>query len=320
VTSPRVAAITRLSEMRIVFAGSPEVALPTLKALHASSHTLEGVLTQPPRPVGRKQVPTPTPVALAAEELGVPVATPETADGVMAALSSWEPDVVIVVAYGRMLGEEELSSVPQGWWNVHFSVLPRWRGAAPVPYSLAAGDEETGVSVFRIEQGLDTGPVAQVRTYTIAPHDTASSVLTKLADMAPEPVLTLLENIDADSLTVSAQQGEPTFAPKPSRSVGSIDWSKDAEHIYNQLRAWGDEPGCFAVRDDNEHQVKVISAWHDVAQGGLRPGALVTHSEGVSVGTGTTAIVLTSVQPAGKSVMQAKDWFRGLPPGVGFRA
>lgn len=306
--------------MRVVFAGSPEVALPTLRALYASSHFVVGVLTQPARPVGRKQVSTPTPVAIAADELGVPVATPETSDQVVAALSDWKPDIAIVVAYGRLLGEEELSSVPEGWWNVHFSLLPRWRGAAPVPYALAAGDEETGVSVFRIERGLDTGPVAHVRAHAIAPHDTASTLLTKLADLAPEPVLALLEDISGGSLTLSAQQGEPSFAPKPSKDVGELKWSSTAEDLYNQIRAWGEEPGCFATRDDNEQRVKIISAWRDVSSGGLRPGAIAPHPEGVAVGTASTAIVLTSVQPAGKSVMEAKDWFRGLLPGVGFRA
>lgn len=306
--------------MRVIFAGSPEVALPTLRALHASSHSLVGILTQPARPVGRKQVLTPTPVALVADELGIPVATPETSDDVLKSLSDWEPDVAIVVAYGRLLAEKELSSVPQGWWNVHFSLLPRWRGAAPVPYALAAGDDETGVSVFRIERGLDTGPVAHVRTYTIAPHDTAGTVLSRLAHLAPEPVLALLEDIGSGSLALSAQQGEPSFAPKPSKDVGELKWSSNAEYLYNQFRAWGEEPGCFATRDDNEQRVKIISAWPDVSSGGLRPGALASHTEGVAVGTASTAIVLTSVQPAGKSVMDAKDWLRGLPPGVGFRA
>lgn len=319
-TAELEAAVTRLSGMRVMFAGSPEVALPTLRALHASSHTVVGVLTQPARPVGRKQVFTPTPVARVADELGIPVVTPDTSDEVLKSLSDWEPDVAIVVAYGRLLEEKELSTVPQGWWNVHFSLLPRWRGAAPVPYALAAGDDETGVSVFRIERGLDTGPVAHVRTYTIAAHDTANTVLSKLADLAPEPVLALLEDIGSGSLTLSTQQGEPSFAPKPSKSVGEIEWSSRAEDLYNQFRAWGEEPGCFAIRDDNEQRVKIISAWPDVSSGGLRPGALTPHAEGVAVGTASTAIVLASVQPAGKSVMDAKAWFRGLPPGVGFRA
>lgn len=306
--------------MRVVFAGSPEVALPTLRALHASPHTLVGALTQPARPVGRKQVLTPTPVARVAQELEVPVATPESPDDVLRALTEWEPDIAIVVAYGRLLSVNELSSVPHGWWNVHFSLLPRWRGAAPVPYALAAGDKTTGVSVFRLEQGLDTGPVAHVRSYPIAPHDTAGTVLTKLADMAPEPVLALLEDIDAGSLTVSAQGGEPSYAPKPPKDVGELAWLSTADDLYNQLRAWGEEPGCFAVRDDNGQRVKIISAWPDVSSGGLRPGELAAHIDGIAVGTASTAIVVTSVQPAGKSVMDAKDWFRGLPPGVGFRA
>ncbi|MCF8548978.1 MAG: methionyl-tRNA formyltransferase [Pontimonas sp.] len=306
--------------MRVVFAGSPEVALPTLRALSAARHTVVGVLTQPPRPVGRKQVSTPTPVALLADELGLSVATPETPDDVLLAVRDWSPDIAVVVAYGRLLGPTELSSVPHGWWNVHFSLLPKWRGAAPVPYAIAAGDDTTGVSVFRIEEGLDTGPVAHQRSCTIAPHDTAATVLSRLADLAPELVLSLLEDVDSGSLTLSAQDGDPSFAPKPSKEVGELRWSDSAENLYNQMRAWREEPGCFGIRDDTDQRVKIIHGWSDIALGGLLPGAIAAHPEGVAVGTGTTALVLAAVQPAGKSVMDARDWFRGLPPGVRFRA
>lgn len=306
--------------MRVLFAGSPAVALPTLRAIDESSHELVGVLTQPARPVGRKRVLTETPVSILAGELGIPVATPDSPVGVTEAVSRWRPDIAIVVAYGRLLGDAERASVSGGWWNVHFSLLPRWRGAAPVPYALAAGDTATGITVFRIEEGLDTGVVAVTVEHPIAPHDTTETLLHKLAEAAPKAVLTVLQDAGSGSLSVTAQRGEPTFAPKPSPEVGELVWSESASHLYNRLRAWAQEPGCYAMRTDNNQRVKILSAWPESDAAILAPGVLRADPDGVMVGTATTPLLLSRVQPSGKPEMDAQDWWRGLPDGVSFRA
>ena len=306
--------------MRVLFAGSPEVALPTLQAIHSSRHALVGVLSQPARPVGRKKVLTPTAVARHCEASEIPLATPNSAVELREAVGAWEPDIAIVIAYGRILGQEELALVPKGWWNVHFSLLPRWRGAAPVPYALAEGDSETGLSIFRIEEGLDTGPIAASLAHPIAPHDTSQTLLTKLSELAPDPVLELLDQAEAQDVVTEPQRGTPSYAPKPSGDVGELTFSDPAGVLYNRYRAWRDEPGCFVRRDDNGQRVKIMSAWVDPDHGALRPGELAPVREGVAVGTSTTALILSKVQPAGKAVMDAGDWLRGLPGGIQLRA
>lgn len=306
--------------MRVLFAGSPEVALPTLRAIAASAHDLVGVITQPPRPVGRKQVLTPTPVATLAAELGVDCVTPKTTDGVLAAVETWSPEIAVVVAYGRLLGPAELESVPLGWWNVHFSILPRWRGATPVQHALQEGDQATGISIFRLEESLDTGPIAASVHYDVAPHDTSRTVLARLSELAGTAVMTVLNQAEEGLLVVAPQRGEPSYAPKPPRDVGLFDWSLDASTLYNRFRAWGEEPGCFTFRSDNEQRVNIIEGWSETDRGGLSPGELSLLGDGVAVGTGEGSFVLTRVQPAGKGPMDARDWYRGLPPGVGFRA
>ena len=306
--------------MRVLFAGSPQVAVPTLQALMDSSHTVVGVLTQPPRPQGRKKVLMPTPVALAAEAAGVPVATPQDSEGILEVVQSWQPDVAFVVAYGRLLTRADLDSVPGGWWNLHFSLLPRWRGAAPVPYAIAAGDATTGMSIFHIEKGLDSGPVASTMRYSIAPHDTTNTVLTKLSELAPTQVLNFLDDLERGAVQVSAQSGKVSFAPIPSGSVGEMSWKEPVAELYNRFRAWHEEPGCYSFRSDTDQRVNLLEAWPDYERAGLEPGQILLAGEGVAVGTGTNALMLGRVQPAGKGAMSATDWLRGLPSGVGFRA
>ena len=304
--------------MRVLFAGSPTVALPTLEALVDSPHELVGVLTQPARPSGRKKLLADTPVAEFATSRKIPLATPRTAAEVVDTVGRWSPEIAIVVAYGRLLGATELESVPHGWWNVHFSLLPRWRGAAPVPHALAAGDRQTGVTLFRIDEGLDSGPIASSHHHVIAPHDTSVTLLDKLSQLAPGMVTGLLESLQKGSLELRDQSGEPTFAPKPDPSTGEIEWTKDAAQIYNLIRAWAVEPGCFATRSDSGARVKIVEAWPAPDHAPRAPGSLALHPEGVLVGTGTVPLMLARVQPSGKSDMRASDWWRGLPEGVSF--
>ena len=306
--------------MRVVFAGSPEVAIPTLEALVQSEHDVVGVMSQPPRPLGRKRIVTKTPVGTRASALGVEVATPTSSAEVCEALERWSADIAIVVAYGRLLGPAERAVVPQGWWNVHFSLLPRWRGAAPVPHAIAAGDTETGVTLFRIDEGLDSGPIASALNHPIAPHETTESLLAKLGAVAPDMVVKFLAAQQSNPVPLSPQKGMETLAPKPSASVGVLRWILPGQVLYNTIRAWSLEPGCFATRSDNQSQVKVISGWLAAGLAPMEPGMLLPHPEGVLVGTGGEPLVLTRVQPAGKAEMTASQWFRGLPAGVSFDA
>lgn len=302
--------------MRVLFAGSPAVALPTLEELVRSTHEVVGVLTQPARPSGRKKVLSPTPVAEYAVARGLPVETPRSSPEVLDAVVRWAPEVAIVVAYGRLLGAPERESVPRGWWNVHFSLLPRWRGAAPVPYAIAEGDTETGISLFQIDEGLDTGPIASTHRHMIAPHDTSQTLLDKLSARAPALVAGFLDSVASGSLELRPQTGDASVAPKPSPTIGEIDWSVDALQVYNVIRAWSGEPGCYSTRSDTGGRVKIVEAWPALDHAPLPPGSLALHQEGVLVGTGTVPMVLSRVQPSGKSEMRATDWWRGLPEGV----
>lgn len=302
--------------MKVLFAGSPDVALPTLRALYESDHHVVGVLTQPPAPVGRKQVLVPTAVGAFAAEHGLPVRTPTTPAEIRQAVLEFAPDVVIVVAYGRILDRSTLDSVPGGWWNVHFSLLPRWRGAAPVQNAILAGDTETGITLFRIVEELDAGPVAAALEHAVNPFDTSGTLLHKLSLLAPSLVLDFLGSGDPATAVLTDQIGAPTYAPKFPTGFGRLDLTKDLDEVYRHFRAVTPEPGAYLIRQDTAATVKVLSGWADPDFHPLRPGELMRAPVGILVGTGSVPFVLEQVHPAGKKPMAAADWFRGLPDGV----
>jgi methionyl-tRNA formyltransferase len=302
--------------MKVLFAGSPDVALPTLRALQESDHTVVGVLTQPPAPVGRKQVMVHTAVGVFAAEQGLAVRTPRTSAEVQGAVEELSPDVAIVVAYGRILDAEQLESVPGGWWNVHFSLLPRWRGAAPVQHAILAGDTETGVTLFRIVEELDSGPVMAAVAHPVNPYDTSGTLLQKLSLVAPELVLDFLDQGDPALAAPTEQMGEPSFAHKFPPGFGHLDLRMDVGEVYQHFRAVTPEPGAYLIRQDTGAVVKVVSGWVDPDFHPLEPGELLKAPVGILVGTGSVPFVLERVHPAGKKPMAAEDWFRGLPEGV----
>ena len=302
--------------MKVLFAGSPEVALPTLRALQDSAHTVVGVLTQPPAPVGRKQLLVPTAVGAFALEQGLPVRTPVSSSEVCDAVSEFSPDVAIVVAYGRILDTQALESVAGGWWNVHFSLLPRWRGAAPVQNAILAGDTETGVTLFRIVEELDAGPVAAAVAHPVNAYDTSGTLLQKLSLVAPGMVVDFLNQGAPERASVTEQIGEPTYAPKFPPRFGQLDLRMELGELYRHFRAVTPEPGAYLFRQDNGSVVKVLSGWADPDFHPLEPGELLKAPLGILVGTGSVPFVLERVHPAGKKPMAATDWFRGLPEGV----
>ena len=302
--------------MRVLFAGSPDAALPCLRALVEAGVQVVGVLTQPARPVGRKRVLTPTPVEFFANEQGLAVFTPSSPEETSAALKACSPDVAIVVAYGRLLDQTALEALPQGWWNVHFSLLPRWRGAAPVAHAIVQGDRETGISLFRLEKGLDTGPIASMSRVPIAAQDTTGTLLTKLAARAPAMVLELLADLASQSVSLSEQTGEVTLAPKPVSEDGKIVWAQPWERVYQQFRAMTPEPGAYAQRSDTSDRVNILEMTPATGEAAMAPGSLRVGDEGILVGTASDPVTLRMVKPAGKNQMKAVDWFRGLPNGV----
>lgn len=290
--------------------------MPTLQALAHSRHRVVAVVTQPPKPVGRRKVLTATPVQAAAEGLGVPVFSPLTETELLDVVHTTAPDIAIVVAYGRILGNEVLESIAGGWWNIHFSQLPQWRGAAPVQRALLAGDANTGITLFRIVEALDAGPVATSQSFPIAPHDTAGTLLSKLGDQAPSLVLEFLESCAAGTHETSPQQGTPTLAPKLSAQDAQLDPTLPSEEIYRRFRASTPEPGATLFRTDDRQAIKIRQLWIETEVQGLAPGELKQVGDSLVMGTADAGMVLERVQPSGKREMTGLEWFRGLPPGV----
>jgi methionyl-tRNA formyltransferase len=297
--------------MRLVFAGTPAPAVPSLRRLAASAHDIAAVVTRRDAPVGRKRVLTPSPVAAAAEELGLPVIradrVDEDATGRIAALA---PDLGVIVAYGGLIREPLLSTPRLGWINLHFSLLPRWRGAAPVQRALIAGDETTGAAVFRLVPELDAGPVFGMLEQPIGRNQTAGHLLESLADSGARLLSGIVDDLDAGTARAVEQDGEVTLAPKLELDDGRLDWSRPAAELDARIRGTTPEPGAFALLD-SEERLKVLDATIAHGEGALGAGAFDLRGGRLLVGTGTDPLHLVTVHPAGKRAMPAADWWRG---------
>lgn len=298
--------------MRVVFAGTPEVAVPALEAVAASRHELVGVVTRPDAPSGRGRRLVASPVAQRAEELGVPVLKPEHPrdPDFQAALADLRPDACPVVAYGALLPQSALDLVPHGWINLHFSVLPSWRGAAPVQHSLWAGDEVTGATTFRIVKALDAGPVFGVMTERIRPGDTAGDLLERLAEGGAGLLVQTLDGIEDGSLEAREQQSEGvSFAPKIAVDDARVDWTHPAVGIDRQVRACTPAPGAWTTYAGERMKLGPVTPT-DLPP--LEPGVVEVTKNAVHVGTGTTPVRLGQVKAFGKKEMAAADWARGV--------
>jgi methionyl-tRNA formyltransferase len=304
--------------MRIIYAGSPEVALPPLKALHRSGAEIVAVLSQPDRPVGRKRILTPTPVTAIAIELGLPVHQPDSAEELARIVQSVDADLAIAVAYGRLIPPQVLSLPRHGWWNLHFSLLPRWRGATPVQHALLHGDEVTGLSVFQMDEGLDTGRILAVRERRIRALDTASSLLADLSEEGATVLVELLSELEGGELKAVDQVGEPTHAPKLSREAGRLDWKDYANAVMNQFRAVTPEPGAFAILAGTGREIGISVMRPVVSTGHISPGCIQSEGKKVIVGCAEGALELVKVKPAGKVEMDAAAWWRGADPETRF--
>lgn len=292
--------------MRIIFAGTPDVAVPSLRQL-ATDHEVVAVLTRAPAPVGRKRVLTASSVQQAAEELALPILTPRTLKdpAVQQELAELQPDAIAVVAYGLLVPESALQIPKYGWVNLHFSELPKWRGAAPVQYALAAGETEIGLSVFQITAGLDTGPVFSLRHQSVAEDATAGAVLAQLAQEGASQLSQTLTDI-ADGALAHDQQGESSYAPRLSKYDAAVDFSWSANQVRDLIKAVTPAPGAWAQL--RGQRIKLgpvkISDHAPIPAGEITP-------EGI-VGTSTIPVQLSQVCPAGKPWMDAQSWLRGL--------
>ncbi len=297
--------------MRIVFFGTPEFAVASLRALLRERFTVAGVVTQPDKPQGRsRSTLVPPAVKLAAVDAGLPVLQPArpVGDLFLAGLRRLEPDLGVVVAYGHILRREVLDLPARGMVNVHASLLPRFRGAAPIQHAILSGDRETGISIMRMEEGLDSGPVLHRISTPIADGETAGSLTSRLATLGAGALVEALSLLSAGAGAAQPQDAEGvTYAPKISREIARLDWSRDAASLERQVRAFDPAPGAWTSLEGAP--VKLFGGMPAV--GGGEPGTVLAASDRLVIAGGTGAIAVSEVQPAGRNRLSVEDWVRG---------
>ncbi|WP_243227862.1 methionyl-tRNA formyltransferase [Microbacterium sp. CIAB417] len=297
--------------MRLVFAGTPDPAVASLRALAGTDHEIACVVTRRDAPVGRKRVLTASPVAAAAAELGIDVLKTDRLDAEATEhISALAPDLGVIVAYGGLVREPLLSTPRLGWINLHFSLLPRWRGAAPVQRALIAGDSETGTNVFQLTAGLDEGDVYGGTRYRIPATATAGRVLEDLARDGATALVEVVDQLAAGTARALPQAGESTYAGKLTAEDGRLDWTQPADAVLSRFRGTTPEPGAFTTVDGV--RVKIHDMHRADGAATLAPGAIRAVRSEVLIGTATEPVALVRVQPAGKAAMAAGDWLRGL--------
>jgi len=298
--------------LRLLFAGSPAVAVPSLEALLASRHEVVEVITRRDAPHGRKRVLTPTPVAARAEDAGIPVRKANALDDA-AAIRALGADLGVIVAYGALLREPILSAPRLGWINLHFSLLPRWRGAAPVQHAILAGDTETGVSVFRLVPELDAGALLAQVPEPIGRFHTAGALLERLGGIGAGVLADVVERLAEGTAAEREQTGAPSYAGKLHAVDGVIDWCEPAAAIDRRIRAVSPEPGASTTLAGERFRVLEAVPAHEGPA--LAPGEVALADRRVLVGTGEGHVELLRVTPFGKPSMAAGDWYRGRPRG-----
>ena len=299
--------------MRLIFAGTPAVTLPSLDALAASGHEVIAVLTRPDAPAGRGRKLVRSPAAAWADERGIEVLTPvkPREPEFQERLRELAPDCVPVVAYGALVPPAALEIPKHGWVNLHFSLLPAWRGAAPVQHAVLHGDEVTGASVFELEAGLDTGPVYGTLTEQIRSGDTSGDLLERLATEGAGLLVAVLDAIEAGTARAHPQPADGvSFAPKLSVDDARIRWDDPAFAVDRRIRACTPAPGAWTTLRDDRLKLGPVRPVANATQ--LEPGVLLVERTQVLVGTATTPVVLDEVRAAGKKPMSATDWARGL--------
>ncbi|MDX2848103.1 methionyl-tRNA formyltransferase [Actinacidiphila glaucinigra] len=300
--------------MRLVFAGTPEVAVPALDALLASGrHEVVAVVTRPDATAGRGRKLVASPVAQRAEEAGIEVLKPARPrdEDFLARLREIGPDCCPVVAYGALLPRVALDVPARGWVNLHFSLLPAWRGAAPVQHAVMAGDEVTGAATFLIEEGLDSGPVYGVVTEDVRPRDTSGDLLTRLSHSGAKLLAATMDGIEDGALVARPQPAEGvSLAPKITVDDARVDWNAPALRVDRVIRGCTPAPGAWTLFGGERLKVGPVTLLPERTD--LAPGELEVTKRAVYAGTGSHAVELGEVRPQGKKPMPAADWARGV--------
>jgi methionyl-tRNA formyltransferase len=307
--------------VRLLFAGTPEVAVPSFTTLLGSRHEVVAVLTRPDAPAGRGRRLRPSPVREAAESAGVPVLTPSSLRDpqTQRAIADLGVACAAVVAYGGLVPAALLGTPAHGWVNLHFSLLPAWRGAAPVQHSVLHGDDVTGASTFRLEEGLDTGPVYGTLTESVRPRDTSGELLRRLATAGAGLLLATVDGIADGSLVAVPQPVEGvSLAPRLNPDDARVRWDHAAVAVDRRVRACTPEPGAWTT-DPSGERLKVGPVLPRPDAERVVPGELVVTRSAVLVGTATDPVELGLVAPAGRRMMPAVDWARGARPAAGDR-
>ena len=301
--------------MRVVFAGTPEPAVPSLQALLDSHHDVIAVVTRPDAPSGRGRTLTASPIAELAARHGIETLKPArpSEPEFMARLRELAPDCCPVVAYGALIPQSVLDIPRIGWINLHFSLLPAWRGAAPVQHAIKAGDEITGATTFLLEAGMDTGPVFGHITDAIGPHDTSGDLLQRLSVTGAELLVRTLDGIESGELVAVPQIEEGvSLAPKVLVDDAKVDWTHPALAIDRLIRSCAPAPGAWTTFRDERLKLGAVTLEAEVTD--LAPGQLRVSKQAVLVGTGSCAVALGQVQPIGRKPMGWKDWVNGARP------
>ncbi len=307
--------------LKVLFAGTPLNAARTLSSLHENGVEIVGVLTRVDAPVGRKKVLTPSPVAQTAESLGLPIIKANRVDpSILEEIKSLGADLGVVVAFGAIFRTETLMALPKGWINLHYSLLPRWRGAAPVQHAILNGDATTGVSIFQLDEGMDTGPIHSIIPTEITPGETAGELLNRLTNLGISGLLEVIPRVAA-GLAVTTPQDEmavATLASKLNRELAHINWNESAHQIEHLVCAMNPEPMAWTTLDGESFRVITARAlgavdWAALEGTDFEAGSLVHSGNRVLVSCGHGSLLeLKDVQPAGKQIMRASDWMRGI--------
>jgi len=310
---------SQVTNLRLVFAGSPAAAVPSLKRIAASRHEIAAVLTRHPSPQGRKRVLTPTAVGAAAAELGVPTITSNRpGDDAAERITALRPDLGVIVAYGAILRDPLLSVPRLGWINLHFSLLPRWRGAAPVQRAIIAGDRLSGATVFQLVPELDAGDVFGQFTQPVGGNETAGHLLSSLADGGAELLGRVIDAIAGGHARAEPQEGDVTTAPKLTLDDGRVDWTAHASTVHDLIRGVTPEPGAVTIVGGARLKLLETVIARDAAP--QAPGRFHLDGRRLLVGTGSEPLELVRVQPAGRNAMAASDWWRGRAADAGMIA
>lgn len=300
--------------MRLVFAGTPEPAAAALERLIASDHEVVAVLTRPDARRGRGRTLHPSPVKALALEHGIEVLTPESLtrdDAIREQLTALAPDAIPVVAYGNLIPADMLDIPAHGWVNLHFSMLPKWRGAAPVQAAIAAGDEVTGATTFRIDEGLDTGDILDTLETVIGEAETSGELLERLAYAGADLLVETMDAFEAGTADPTPQPEEGTYAHKINPADARVDWNQPAAVIDRGIRAHTPAPGAWTMRGEDRFKLGPVTP---MGSGALAPGEAAFSKNEVLVGTADGDVRLGTIQPPGKKMMNAADWARGLNP------